>query len=450
MGTPGLNLPPLYSGDMNVIDGSGRKIEGTTDGYSFDSRGWPVESKTVFELDLNATAGAKVLIGTQLTDVDNRTLDRFYFDPATKMVSKVETQFVQKAGSSSYEAVEGRSVNVGALRGVELSKEMEAGDDVKNKLKLLEEAVRTGGKIATDSETKDQVWNGEIHAVRFNTEWRSADGKWERVGVNVDATFGNGKVGTFLHQLDDDGNIVDSMELKAAVDFYWMDQPRIAPLISERGNWYVNEGMLNRGIIDLGAGKAASLGALQDINDLIYLGLKAKNNEKISTIVHQGKRLVYANKADWEADIAKLKAAEAGSTGPTTPTTPTNPNKVQATSTPNLSVPDNDPNGITDTIKVTQSGPLKDLKVKIDLRHTYVGDLDVKLVAPNGTEVKLHARGGRGQHDLVGVYGVDLRSVDDLKKLVGTEVKGDWQLKVVDLAGQDTGTVAEWGLDIDI
>ena len=444
---PNKDLIRIDQGDMHVVDGAGRKIEGTTDGYSFDARGWPVETKTVFEIDLNATAGAKVIIGTELSDVDTRKLVRYYYDPATKAVSRVDTQFVLKAGTTTYEAVEGRTTTVGTLRGVELSKEMEAGDDVKNKLKMLEDAVRTGGKIATDSDTRDQVWNGEVHAVRFNTEWRSADGKYERVSVNVDATFGNGKVGTFLHQLDDEGNIIESMELKAAVDFYWMDQPRVAPLISERGNWYVNEGMLNRGVIDLGAGKAASLGALQDLNDLIYLGLKAKDNQKMFTIVHEGKRLVYSNKADWDADVAKLKtAAEAGPLPPVVAT----PGKVQQSSKPNLTVPDNDPNGVTDTIKVTTSGVLKDIKVKLDLRHTYVGDLDVKLIAPNGTEVKLHARGGRGNHDLVGVYGLDLRAVDDMKKLVGAQVQGDWKLKIVDLAGQDVGNLAEWALDIDV
>ena len=447
--TANKDLLRIEQGDMNVIDGAGRKIEGTTDGYSFDARGWPVETKATFEIDLNATSGAKVMIGTELSDVDTRTLVRYYYDPATKDVSGVDTQFVLKAGATTYEAVEGRSSSLGKVTGVELSHEMEAGDDVTNKLKLLEDAVRTGGKIATDSDTRDQVWNGEVHAVRFNTDWRSADGKYERVTVNVDATFGNGKVGTFLHKLDDEGKIIESMELKAAVDFYWMDQPRVAPLISERGNWYVNEGMLNRGVVDLGAGKVASLGALQDLNDLIYLGLKAKDNQKIHTIVHQGKRLVYANKGDWDADIVKLKAAAAGSVGPVAPT-PALPGKVQLTSKPNLRVPDNDPNGISDTINVPTAGILKDIKVKVDLRHTYVGDLDVKLIAPNGTEVKLHARGGRGTHDLVGVYGVDLTSVDDLKKLAGAQVQGDWKLKIVDLAGQDVGNLAEWALDINV
>lgn len=446
--TANKDLVRIEQGDMHVVDGTGRKIEATTDGYSFDARGWPVESKTAFELDFNATTGPKVLIGNQLKDVNARTLDRFYFDPATKQISRVDTTFAQKAGTTTYEAVEGRSTVVGTLRGAELSREMEAGDDVKAKLKMLEDAVRTGAKIATDADTKQEVWNGEVHAVRFNTEWRSDDGKWERFGVSVDSRFGSGKVGTFLHQLDDKGEVVDTMELKAAVDFYWSDQPRIAPLISERGTWYVNDAMASRGVIDVGAGRAASLGAMQDLSDLIYLGLKAKDNKKLFTIVHEGKRYVYEDKAAWDKDVAALKTA--GTTTPTTPTTPATPGKVKQSSAPAASVPDNDANGLVDTIKVTTSGALKDIKVALDLRHTYVGDLDVKLIAPNGTEVKLHARGGRNAQDLVGVYGADLRAIDDLKKLVGADVKGDWQLKVVDLAGQDTGVLNSWSLDIDV
>ena len=103
-----------------------------------------------------------------------------------------------------------------------------------------------------------------------------------------------------------------------------------------------------------------------------------------------------------------------------------------------------------DTITVASSGPLKDIKVSLDLQHSYVGDLDVKLIAPNGTEVKLHARGGRNARDLVGTFGADLRAVDDLKKFIGVDVNGAWQLKVVDLAGQDTGTLNSWSLEIDV
>ena len=63
--------------------------------------------------------------------------------------------------------------------------------------------------------------------------------------------------------------------------------------------------------------------------------------------------------------------------------------------------------------------------------------------------MKLHARGGRERDDIVGVYGADLRSIDDLAALKGKDIQGDWKLKIVDLAGQDVGNLVSWGLTID-
>ena len=59
---------------------------------------------------------------------------------------------------------------------------------------------------------------------------------------------------------------------------------------------------------------------------------------------------MYEDKAAWDKDVAALKAREAGTGGGTV--TPPTPGKVQQASQPNLSVPDNDPSGITDTITV--------------------------------------------------------------------------------------------------
>ena len=431
--------------DTNLLDASTRKLEGTTDGYSYDDRGRPIEVKVAFELDPTASSGDKVLIGTQLTDIDGRKLDRYYYDPATKNVSVVPTSFVQENGK--YVAKEGTGQTVGKLRGIELAREMQAGDDVQGKLAMLEEAVRTGRKIATDSDTGMQVWNGEVHSIKKTTDWRSPDGKWERESVTIDATFGAGKVGSFLHKLDDEGRIVETMELKAAVDFYWADNPRIAPLISDRGNWWVNEAMVDRGVLDLGAGKQASLSTIQDLNDLIYLGLMAKDSKKLFTIVHQGKRYVYEDEAAWKADADRLKAgAQPGTGGGGS----VDPNKIVSTRQPNLSIPDADPNGAVDAIKIDRAGAIKDIKVDVDVKHTWIGDLDIVLIAPDGTNVKLHARGGRDKDDIVGTFGEGLTAVDDLKKLAGKDAKGEWQLKLVDLEGQDVGNLVSWGLKIDV
>jgi hypothetical protein len=429
--------------DQAVLDGSKRKIGGTTDGYTFDDAGRPVEAKVQFDIDPLATSGSKVLLGTELIDIANHELQRIYYDPATKALSVVETKFVEKNGK--YEAVEGTSHSLGKLRSLSLSRELEAGDDVQAKLAMLEESVRTGKKIATDSSTGMQVWNGEVHAIRRELQWRSPDGRFERESVTIDATFGSNKVGSFLHQLDEEGRIVDSMELSAAVDFYWADNPRIAPLISERGNWYVNRAMRDRGVVDLGQGKAASLSFIQDLTDLIYLGLKEKENKKVYTIVDQGKRYVYADEATWRADVDRLK---------TTPLSPTGPGGTGAplvlARRPNVTVPDNDPAGVSDTLNIAQGGTIKSVKVELELKHAYIGDLDVALLAPDGTKVRLHARGGRDADNLIGTYGDGLRSVDDLASLVGKDVRGDWQLKVVDLAGQDVGTLVSWGLRVEV
>lgn len=429
--------------DTHYIDATGRKLTGSTDGYSFDSMGRPVESKTSFALDPAATEGERVLIGAEIANINNRELNRYYYDPASKEVVEVATKFVEENGQ--YVAKEGSERKLGKLQGMELGREMIANDDIQNKLKMLEEAVRVGGKIANDSDTREQVWNGEVHAIRMDTEWRSDDGKWERVGVHIDATFGSGKVGTLLHKLDDEGNVVDSLEVKAAVDFYWRDRPRIAPLVSERGNWFVNRSMYDRGVIELGDGMSTSLAAMQDLSDLIYLGLKAEGGKKLYTIVHEGKRLVYEDEAAWKADVEKLKGTgESG--GDTEPGT----GPLKLTREPSLAIPDNDPAGVSDVVTVERSGKLKDIKIDIDLKHTYVGDLNVSLVAPDGTEVTLHKRGGRGRDDIVGTYGADLTSFDRLDGLVGKDVKGEWKIKVTDLAGRDTGSLVSWGLSLDV
>jgi hypothetical protein len=309
----------VEEGDMNFIDGSGRAIKGQIDGYTFDERGRPVEAKTDFLLDLDNVApdAEKIMIGSELNSIQERKASRYYLDPHTKEISLVSVQFEEVNGK--YEAKEGAAKKLGSLQGVELGREMQANDDLEGKLGMLNEVVRSGGKIATDSDTREEVWNGEVNSVRLDTEWRSDDGQWERIGVKVNATFGANKVGTILNKLDGEGNVIDSLELKAAVDFYWKDRPRIAPLVSERGNWFVNKSMHERGVLSLeNTDMMSSLGAIQDLSDLIYLGLKEKDNKKMYTIVHEGKRLVYSDKAVWEADVKKLKPDDA----PATPATP--------------------------------------------------------------------------------------------------------------------------------
>ncbi|HMG57927.1 MAG TPA: proprotein convertase P-domain-containing protein, partial [Kofleriaceae bacterium] len=123
-----------------------------------------------------------------------------------------------------------------------------------------------------------------------------------------------------------------------------------------------------------------------------------------------------------------------------------NPKQVHAETAPKMKIPDNDPTGISSFISMTDPGAVQQLKVGIDITHTYIGDLRVELVAPSGRRAILHSRLGGSKDDLVMTY--DSSSpLSELTKLVGQPVAGPWVLRVTDLAGQDVGTLNRWSID---
>lgn len=107
--------------------------------------------------------------------------------------------------------------------------------------------------------------------------------------------------------------------------------------------------------------------------------------------------------------------------------------------TPNASIPDDDSAGVSSEIVVPTDGAIGELVVNVNITHTYVGDLTVRLV--NGPKsVTLHAGTGGSDDNLVKAY-----TVSDWN---GLDRNGTWRLEVVDGAAQDTGTLNSWSLDI--
>ncbi|MEU4269963.1 S8 family serine peptidase [Streptomyces sp. NPDC026092] len=85
---------------------------------------------------------------------------------------------------------------------------------------------------------------------------------------------------------------------------------------------------------------------------------------------------------------------------------------------------------------VTGNAPAT-LKVGVDIKHTYIGDLKVDLVAPDGTVYTVHNRTGSGTDNIVQTFTVNASS----------EVAGGvWKLRVNDNASQDTGKIDAWNL----
>ena len=108
-------------------------------------------------------------------------------------------------------------------------------------------------------------------------------------------------------------------------------------------------------------------------------------------------------------------------------------------STTDVSIPDN---GAAVNSPITVSGRTgnapSNLAVAVDIVHTYIGDLRVQLIAPDGTAYTLKAYGTGGSTDnLSTTYTVNASS---------EVANGTWQLRVQDNAAQDTGYINSWKL----
>lgn len=121
---------------------------------------------------------------------------------------------------------------------------------------------------------------------------------------------------------------------------------------------------------------------------------------------------------------------------------------VQGESTPDMIIPDNRAEGITDTIVINQDAIITGIKVTLDISHTYRADLQVTLLAPWGAVIVLHQRPQGGSADDI-KRTIDETDVQALATLHGHSCKGDWRLLVQDLAPVDVGTLKRWALEFD-
>ncbi len=115
-------------------------------------------------------------------------------------------------------------------------------------------------------------------------------------------------------------------------------------------------------------------------------------------------------------------------------------------STPALSIPDNNPAGVRDTINFSETAIISSIKALVDLTHTFIGDLRLTLTAPSGASVVLHDRNGGGADNIQRTY--DLASTPGLSALVGQSIQRDWTLHIQDLAARDVGRLNHWELEI--
>jgi subtilisin-like proprotein convertase family protein len=106
--------------------------------------------------------------------------------------------------------------------------------------------------------------------------------------------------------------------------------------------------------------------------------------------------------------------------------------QTTGTVTVNKSIPDNNKNGIVSEFSLSGALPLEEIKIHLNITHTYVGDLEAYLTSPSGTVSRLMLSSASGADNL------DWDFVSNA--FWGENPQGTWNLMVRDVALNDTGT----------
>jgi serine protease len=132
---------------------------------------------------------------------------------------------------------------------------------------------------------------------------------------------------------------------------------------------------------------------------------------------------------------------------------------------PGMPAPLRDRGIATYAMNIPDSMVIGAVRVQVNISHTWMSDLVVKLRSPAGTEILLaNRRGGAGRgylgtifDDKASIYLYQgrapfpgsYRPESPLAVLKGQNTNGTWTLIVEDRAGGDTGTINSWSLTID-
>ncbi|GAB4235633.1 MAG: hypothetical protein Kow00121_63120 [Elainellaceae cyanobacterium] len=131
----------------------------------------------------------------------------------------------------------------------------------------------------------------------------------------------------------------------------------------------------------------------------------------------------------------------------TTQSTFANETKVQVKQAANLAIPDGK-GELINTVQVNSDLTIEHVEVELELSHPWIGDLEVLLTAPNGTESSLVERPGVTATDRLGSNQANLRFTFSSTRHWGELAVGTWTLIVRDRITGEAGTLDRWALNL--
>jgi subtilisin family serine protease len=122
--------------------------------------------------------------------------------------------------------------------------------------------------------------------------------------------------------------------------------------------------------------------------------------------------------------------------------------RIQQQNTTVIDIPDFNPQGAVSVIQIPVAGTVRDLQVSVDIEHSFLSDLEITLIPPQGKGVLLQSRTLGRLTRLQRTY--SLNDTPFLKTLLGSSASGQWQLQVIDAAPLNTGRLRSWQLSVGI
>ncbi len=106
----------------------------------------------------------------------------------------------------------------------------------------------------------------------------------------------------------------------------------------------------------------------------------------------------------------------------------------------NVAIPDRSSTGITHSLNVSSIPGNRKVYISVNITHTYIGDLVVKVTSPSGKVATLHQRAGGSSDNINKTY--------EITSIFSNEAQaGAYKIAVQDLAFLDKGTLNSWTIE---
>jgi subtilisin-like proprotein convertase family protein len=111
-----------------------------------------------------------------------------------------------------------------------------------------------------------------------------------------------------------------------------------------------------------------------------------------------------------------------------------------------IAIPDN--NSLSIPIVISEYGSIKSIGLELQIDHSFLGDLEIRLIAPFQEQCLIQPRSLGRQTKLDGRY--SQQNTPGLRRLLQRSIQGTWQLEIKDCSPENTGALVRWQLTIGL